>query len=574
MISPNYFDPVSSLFSLAGILCCLALVTVLLIRDRRPGANRLLIAGLTILALEETAILLGARDLLPTEALVLQRARWLTAAFLPGIWLWFSTSFARTPREASRWGDRWPVVLAFALPISTAVLGNQQLFGSVLFLPESGSWVFPLAWAGKIFFSIFLLGCVAILVNLEKALLASTGRQTWQVKFLIFGVGLIFAVRIYTVSQTLLYSALDTQLAAVNSSALVIGCLLSGLALRRSGFILPQVYLSRSVISGSITAGAVGVYLLAVALLAKAVRMWDPTRRLRLDAFLVFLTLCVLAILLKSDRLNRLLKQIVTTHFHRPSYDYRTVWHDFTRRTASILDEREFARATVRLLSETLGMLSVTIWLYQEHQERLVLAGSTTGSSEESLQPLPASLVRDLGKLPQERSEPLDLLARNSHYSEFHDKYCQSLSDHRARYCLQLVACKTPVGLLTLGDRVAYESLTCEDLGLIQTVADQAAATLLNFRVLERVRQAHEQEALQNMAAFLVHDLKNLASTLSLTVQNLPIHFGNPQFREQSIRTIAQTVERMQTMCNRLSVVRGGIELHPEQTDLNTLLGA
>ncbi len=47
-------------------------------------------------------------------------------------------------------------------------------------------------------------------------------------------------------------------------------------------------------------------------------------------------------------------------------------------------------------------------------------------------------------------------------------------------------------------------------------------------------------EAFQTLSAFFVHDLKNLASTLSLTLQNLPVHYDNPEFREDTLRLISR----------------------------------
>ncbi len=84
------------------------------------------------------------------------------------------------------------------------------------------------------------------------------------------------------------------------------------------------------------------------------------------------------------------------------------------------------------------------------------------------------------------------------------------------------------MGLITLDKIVGRNSrLTFEDFDLLKTMADQAASCILNIRLSENLRQAKQMEAFQSMSAFLVHDFKNLASKLSLTVQNLPVHFDN-----------------------------------------------
>jgi len=71
-----------------------------------------------------------------------------------------------------------------------------------------------------------------------------------------------------------------------------------------------------------------------------------------------------------------------------------------------------------------------------------------------------------------------------------------------------------------------------------------------------------------------VHDLKNLASKLSLTMQNLPIHFDNPEFRSDALRAISDSVAKINTMSGGLSLLRQKIILQPVETDLNTLVTA
>src|ERR1044072_1196958 len=74
------------------------------------------------------------------------------------------------------------------------------------------------------------------------------------------------------------------------------------------------------------------------------------------------------------------------------------------------------------------------------------------------------------------------------------------------------------------------------------------------------------------MSTFFVHDLKNTALMLSLMLQNLPIHFANPEFREDSLRSISKTVARINDLISRLSLLREGLKIAPQDADLNTLV--
>ncbi len=141
----------------------------------------------------------------------------------------------------------------------------------------------------------------------------------------------------------------------------------------------------------------------------------------------------------------------------------------------------------------------------------------------------------------------------------------------RVDYLVPLRVRDELVGVLALGDRVRGKPLGYEDRELLEVLAEQTAAILTRIRLARRLREASEMEAFQSMSAFFIHDLKNLANRLSLTVQNLPRHYDKPEFREEALRTIGQSVEKIQEMCARLSPLREKLELHPDAADLAEL---
>src|SRR5215218_2961946 len=51
-----------------------------------------------------------------------------------------------------------------------------------------------------------------------------------------------------------------------------------------------------------------------------------------------------------------------------------------------------------------------------------------------------------------------------------------------------------------------------------------------------------QMETFQALSAFFVHDLKNLAAKLSLMLQNLPLYYDNPEFRDDALHVIAGSV--------------------------------
>jgi putative PEP-CTERM system histidine kinase len=103
-------------------------------------------------------------------------------------------------------------------------------------------------------------------------------------------------------------------------------------------------------------------------------------------------------------------------------------------------------------------------------------------------------------------------------------------------------------------------------------VGDQVAAGLLNAQLSQKLLQAKELEAFQTMSAFFVHDLKNTASTLNLMLQNLPIHFDNPDFRQDALRGMAKTCEHINHLISRLSLLRHDLQIKPVASDLSEVV--
>ncbi len=55
-------------------------------------------------------------------------------------------------------------------------------------------------------------------------------------------------------------------------------------------------------------------------------------------------------------------------------------------------------------------------------------------------------------------------------------------------------------------------------------------------------------------------------------VQNLPVHYDNPVFRDDMLRVISASVAKMNAMCSRLTLLTHRIELHPTEADLSELV--
>ena len=566
---------VNFLFIVAG-LWPMALAVTALRQSPRPLPSWLFGAGMTLLA-ADTLLLMTSLDATSlARILLLERWRMVVASFLPAVWLAFSLSYSRGNYRESLRKWRPALWLGWVVPALAVGMISWLVIAEAV---QTRAGIRPelrLQWPSRVIELALLVYSVFILMNLERTLRAAVGTMRWRIKLVVIGLSLVFAVRIYTSSQALLYSTPDTAVAAYNVIALCLGCFLITGSFLRANLSAVEVYPSLAVLQNSLTVLLAGVYLVTVGLLAKLAVSLKAHPAFPAEAFLVLVALLTLGLVLMSERARFLWKRFVSRHFQRPLYDYRTIWRTFTERTGAVVDENAYARQLVGLLSETLQVLSVTAWLADESRGRLACIAST--SLPESGAGGPAEACVELSKFTgafAANTEPLALDGCKAEWiNDLKRLNPEQFRNSGDRVCVPLLGQGQFLGLLIVGDRVNGVALSVEDFELLKCIADQAASGLLNLRLTQRLLQAREMEAFQTMAAFFVHDLKNTASSLSLMLQNLPAQMENPAFRQDALRAVSKAVSRVNDLISRLSSMRDHAQSRQAEADLGEVLRA
>jgi putative PEP-CTERM system histidine kinase len=562
------------LIALAAALLSLLIAAFILYRDPHPLVHKIFSAGMVVLALETFFSGMSAMAAEPLDILTWQERRFWVASLAPLLWLAFGLSYARSDYRAILMRWKWPLAAALILPLGICIGFRDDLFeGLPVWLPETG-WVIPLGRWGYYFSLIQLVACIVILLDLEKTLRGSRGIMRWQIKFTVLGLLAFFGARTFTLSQNILYRSVNPELTLVNSGALLFGGLLILRSLFRTRFFGAELYVSQNVLYNSLVLLIIGVYFIAVSLLAKLSLRWAGIHVLPLLSLFLLLALVGLAVLIFSDRLRRKTKLFISRNFHRPVYDYRKEWGRFTEATTSVKNVQDLCRVVTQLVSDILHFLNVSIWQVDESRGRLKLCASTAMTAQEA-EGLRAfeNAQKELIELMSREKDPVDLNSPTQSWSINLPEIDKGFLEKAGiRYAVALRAGEELIGIMTLGQRVADDLLNLEDFDLLKTIADQTAAGLNQLRLAEQVQQTREMEAFQTMSAFFIHDLKNVASRLSLSMQNLPIHFDNPEFRQDLLKTIGQSLEKINHLCGRLSALREKLEVRPVPGDLNRLV--
>lgn len=373
-----------SLLSLTAAAAAMFLGGFVLFRSPGAFVHRIFFAGMAVLAFRAVLTGLAFQSTSIPERVSWESVKLFPTLFLPGIWLVFSLSFGRGNylEFLSRW--KWVISAFFLVPLFFLFPALKDGFPGFPMVDESLNLFFRITGLGYALHLFYLIGSIVVLMNLERTLRHSIGHTRWQMKFMLLGVGSIFGARIYVDSQVILFRTVDAGLEIVNVGGLLLAAVLIARSLWRTRVLKFDIYLSHSFLYNSFTVLLIGIYFIAVGVVAKLVYYFRGSQSPAQTALLVFLAILVLALFLLSDRLRLQRKRFISRHFKRPRYDYPRVWARFTERSASVSDMRTLCANIVRMVSETLEALSVSIWLVDEQEECLLLGASTESFDDKS----------------------------------------------------------------------------------------------------------------------------------------------------------------------------------------------
>lgn len=569
--------PLATFLAFTAALLCSALGLGVLYRRPRALVPQTFALGMLVLALREMLVGLGAQAISALPAQRWQQLAWLVGTMLPGCWLPFSLSFARSNYRdvLARW--KWPVVSALVLPALAAGLFRQTFFLPLVTLDDNFSSVLVRTRAGTALCIVRILLAVAVLVHLEASLRATTGRKRWQIKFMVLGIASVLGVFIYTTNQVMLFTTVTPSLRLLDSASALLATLLISVSLLRHQLGSTHVTLSPTTLARSLTVLLVGAYLLIVGVLAKVISVLGIYDWLPLSAFFVFMALLGLAMVLLSEVRRQRFRHFLSRHVYQARHDYRHGWMTFNERTLSAVDVMTLCTVVTSIVSDMLVMPEVTIWLWQAEGPRQLHCGGSTVFSDEHAAP-PGLTVEEtaaLGAYVQQCQFPVDLAeAPDVQGQALWQAHAEALQRAAIRYAVPLQAGGEFVGIMTLHGAWRQEALNLEDFQVLKVMAEQTATSIFNLQLLQQRARAQQMEALHTLSAFFVHDLKNLASNLSMTLQNLPVHYDNPAFRDDLFRLMADSVAKIDTMRGNLTLLSQPLTLHCVETDLNQLVRA
>jgi putative PEP-CTERM system histidine kinase len=406
--------------------------------------------------------------------------------------------------------------------------------------------------AGTLNLPIFgrLILAVAGLLLVENLLRNTRPEHRWGIKFLCFGIGGLFAYDFFMYADALLFHRVNDNLNAARgvTNALIVP--LIAVSARRNPTWSIDVFVSRQVIFHSTTLVGAGVYLLAMAGVGYYLREFGGEWGSVLQATFLFAALILMALVLFSGTFRARLKEMISTHFFSYKYDYRDEWLRFIGTISSSTGAG--VSLPMRVMEGIAGIVESpegAIW-FCEDETRCTLMASWNATVPEGAMEVDPSFteflesrqaVINLAQL-EERPAAYDGLRVPDWLREI----------RRAWLIVPLIHHDRLLGFLLLGKPRAARDVDHEDYVLLTTVGRQAASYLAERETARALVEARQFDEFNRRFAFVLHDIKNLVSQLSLLTQNAEKHKKNPAFQEDMLATVKESVDKMNKLLVRL----------------------
>ncbi|MBS0446948.1 MAG: PEP-CTERM system histidine kinase PrsK [Proteobacteria bacterium] len=372
----------------------------------------------------------------------------------------------------------------------------------------------------------------------------------WSAKPLCLALVCVFAFDLYIYSEAVLSGKYDGDALSIRGVIHALAVPLLLVASRRESNWLGKLNVSRAAMFHSATTILAGVYLLCISAIGYYVRYfggeWGPALQLGL----LFVALILLSLFMLSGAMRAKLRVLVGKHFFAYRYDYRQEWLRFTATLSSTSSPQEVGGLVIRGLADMLESPAGALW--SKNQDGLVLMPA----AQWNMAPIAAQEPLDSGlsKFLRETGWIISI----DEYRQAPERYAPLvlpewiLAAPNAWLVIPLLVGDDLIGFVLLARARAAFDVNWEVTDLLKTASRQAAGFLAQMRATEALLEARKFDAFNRMSAFVVHDLKNIVTQLSLMMKNAKRLRDNPEFQEDMLMTVENSLEKMRQLMLQL----------------------
>lgn len=395
--------------------------------------------------------------------------------------------------------------------------------------------------------------------------IARDGR--WGAKPLCLGLALVFGYDIYIHSQAVLFGSFDADAFSIRAGIHTLAVPLLFIASRRLSDWQARLQVSHRLAFYSATLLLGGGYLLFVSAIGYYVRFFGGSWGRALQLAVLFSALLFLALLALSSTARARLRVFVSKNFFAYRFDYREEWLRFTNTLSSSGSPQEMGPLVIRGLADMVESPGGSLWIRNAEGDAFVESARTHRVVDHDREPADSGLVTFMAR----EGWIVDLAEARTHPERYPGMTLPEwLGDDGGVWAaVPLLVGEQLTGFALLAPPHAGAVLDWEVRDLLKTASRQAAAFLAQLHAAEALLEARKFDAFNRMSAFVVHDLKNIVTQLSLMMKNAKRLHDNPEFQQDMLATVESSLDKMRQLMLQLregqatSAGAAGVELSP-----------
>lgn len=442
----------------------------------------------------------------------------------------------------------WFVFLFKLKPLVVIIL----MFYLLLLLATVFTHVSPILLQEIPAFMIVVVGRVSLAVVgmfLVEQLYRNTAvKDRWGIKFACLGIGAMFTYDFYLYSDAMLFRYINAEVWAARGVVNALTVPLIAVSAARNPTWSVGIAVSRHILFHSAAIFGSAFYLLMMAAAGYYIRFFGGDWGTVLQVVFLFGALILLIGVLFSGSFRSWLKVFISKHFYNYNYDYREEWLRFTRTLSA--DGPDLGLRTIQAVAGLVESSGGALWICRESGNCEPVAHWSLPSVKQS-EPLDGSFCQFLGN----KQWVIDLKEYASH-PEHYEKIIMPewlRTYTKAWLVVPLILHGKLFGFVILQEPRSPIKLNWEVTDLLKIAGSQAASYLAQKESANALMVARQFESFNRMSTFVVHDLKNLVSQLSLLLPNAEKHKNNPAFQKDMLDTVDYSVKKMRLLLHKLN---------------------
>jgi putative PEP-CTERM system histidine kinase len=374
----------------------------------------------------------------------------------------------------------------------------------------------------------------------------------------------------YLSVDVLVSSYISQSVLFAGSAVIFLGLSLLAYSFARYPFWEIKISVSRKIVFGCLSASGLIIYLAISGSVLDVLRVVQPHS---LDILLPFTGFFLVAVLLAtylSPRVKTAAASFITRNFFRNKYEYRDLWMKFSQRSSGSLNLADLLPKVSELIAEAMFVRQVAVWLRSPNSHSFALAHCFDGGSVDGT----GSFTLRLNHPPRaghlEAIYPVPKQVTNESARAFAFDNVQAIKRLGIARLATVTNGGEIVGLLGVGEELGGKGKdpSPEDDRFLSSISNQIGHLIVNYKLSEELLLAREWESFNRFASFVVHDLKNLATLQSMTLENGKRFNSNREFISDAFATFQETTEKMINLIASLSVQRGQFSLKQQPVNI------